>query len=114
VGQKISITSRKAQTTRHRVTGIVTNDDAQFVFVDTPGFQTKFSNALNRTMNRGVTQTLADVDVVLFVVEAGRFDDKDKAVIRLLPKDRPVILVINKTDQIKDRTELSLRCHGFG
>lgn len=106
VGEKISITSRKAQTTRHRVTGIVTNDDAQFVFVDTPGFQTKFSNALNRTMNRGVTQTLADVDVVLFVVEAGRFDDKDKAVIRLLPKDRPVILVINKTDQIKDRTEL--------
>ena len=106
VGEKISITSRKAQTTRHRVTGIVTTEDSQFVFVDTPGFQTKFSNALNRTMNRGVTQTLADVDVVLFVVEAGRFDDKDKAVIRLLPKDRPVILVINKTDQIKDRTEL--------
>jgi len=106
VGEKISITSRKAQTTRHRVTGIVTTEDSQFVFVDTPGFQTKFSNALNRTMNRGVTQTLADVDVVLFVVEAGRFDDKDKAVVRLLPKDRPVILVINKTDQIKDRTEL--------
>jgi len=106
VGEKISIVSRKAQTTRHRVTGIVTTDDSQFVFVDTPGFQTKFSNALNRTMNRGVTQTLADVDVVLFVVEAGRFDAKDKAVIKLFPKDRPVILVINKTDQIKDRTEL--------
>ncbi len=106
VGEKISITSRKAQTTRHRVTGIVTTEDSQYVFVDTPGFQTKFSNALNRTMNRGVTQTLADVDLVLFVVEAGRFDAKDKAVIRLLPKDRPVILVVNKTDQIKDRTEL--------
>jgi len=106
VGEKISIVSRKAQTTRHRVTGIVTTDDSQFVFVDTPGFQTKFSNALNRTMNRGVTQTLADVDVVLFVVEAGRFDAKDKAVIKLFPKDRPVILVINKTDQIKDRAEL--------
>ena len=106
IGEKISIVSRKAQTTRHRVTGILTNDNAQYVFVDTPGFQTKFANALNRAMNRGVTQTLADVDVVFFVVEAGRFDDKDRAVIRLLPKDRPVVLVVNKTDQIKDRTEL--------
>jgi GTPase len=106
VGEKISIVSRKAQTTRHRITGIVTNDDAQYVFVDTPGFQTKFSNALNRSMNRGVTQTLSDVDLVLFVIEAGRYDAKDQAVVRLLPKDRPVILVINKTDQLKDRTVL--------
>ncbi|MEN9479569.1 MAG: hypothetical protein RLZZ298_964 [Pseudomonadota bacterium] len=106
IGEKISIVSRKAQTTRHRVTGILTNDNAQYVFVDTPGFQTKFANALNRAMNRGVTQTLADVDVVFFVVEAGRFDDKDRAVIRLLPKDRPVVLVVNKTDQVKDRKEL--------
>ena len=106
VGEKISIVSRKAQTTRHRITGIVTNDDAQYVFVDTPGFQTKFSNALNRSMNRGVTQTLSDVDLVLFVIEAGRYDAKDQAVVRLLPKDRPVILVINKTDQLKDRTAL--------
>ncbi|WP_153146458.1 GTPase Era [Dechloromonas sp. H13] len=106
VGEKISIVSRKAQTTRHRITGIVTNDDAQYVFVDTPGFQTKFSNALNRAMNRGVTQTLSDVDLVLFVIEAGRFDAKDQAVVRLLPKDRPVILVVNKTDQIKERNDL--------
>ncbi len=106
VGEKISIVSRKAQTTRHRITGILTNDDAQFVFVDTPGFQTKFSNALNRAMNRGVTQTLNDVDVVLFVIEAGRYDAKDKAVLRLLPKDRPVILVVNKTDQLKNREAL--------
>jgi len=106
VGEKISIVSRKAQTTRHRITGIVTNDDAQFVFVDTPGFQTKYANALNRAMNRGVTQTLSDVDLVLFVIEAGRYDAKDQAVVRLLPKDRPVILVINKTDQFKDRNEL--------
>ncbi len=106
VGEKISIVSRKAQTTRHRITGIVTHDDAQYVFVDTPGFQTKFSNALNRAMNRGVTQTLSDVDLVLFVIEAGRYDAKDQAVVRLLPKDRPVILVINKTDQLKDRTAL--------
>jgi len=106
VGEKISIVSRKAQTTRHRITGIVTNEDAQFVFVDTPGFQTKYANALNRAMNRGVTQTLSDVDLVLFVVEAGRYDAKDQAVVRLLPKDRPVILVVNKTDQYKDRNEL--------
>jgi GTP-binding protein Era len=106
IGEKISIVSRKAQTTRHRVTGILTEDNAQYVFVDTPGFQTKFSNALNRAMNRGVTQTLGDVDVVIFVVEAGRFDAKDKAVIKLLPPDRPVILVVNKTDQIKDKSTL--------
>jgi GTP-binding protein Era len=106
VGEKISIVSRKAQTTRHRITGIVTQPDAQFVFVDTPGFQTKHSNALNRAMNRGVTQTLGDVDVVLFVIEAGRYDAKDKAVVRLLPKDRPVILVVNKTDQLKSREVL--------
>ncbi|MEY4592043.1 MAG: hypothetical protein RIR18_938 [Pseudomonadota bacterium] len=106
IGEKVSIVSRKAQTTRHRVTGILTRPDAQFVFVDTPGFQTKFSNALNRTMNRGVTQALAEVDVVLFVIEAGRFDAKDKAVLRLLPEDKPVILVINKLDQIKERASL--------
>lgn len=106
IGEKISIVSRKAQTTRHRITGILTKDDAQFVFVDTPGFQTKYSNALNRAMNRGVTQTLSDVDVVIFVVEAGRYDLKDKAVVRLLPKDRPVILVVNKTDLQKDRAAL--------
>ncbi|MER2506661.1 MAG: GTPase Era [Azonexus sp.] len=106
VGEKISIVSRKAQTTRHRITGIVTSGDAQYVFVDTPGFQTRFVNALNRTMNRGVTQTLNDVDLVFFVIEAGRYDAKDQAVVRLLPKDRPVILVINKTDQLKDRTAL--------
>jgi len=106
VGEKISIVSRKAQTTRHRITGIVTSDDAQYVFVDTPGFQTKFANALNRAMNRGVTQTLSDVDLVLFVIEAGRYDAKDQAVVKLLPKDRPVILVVNKTDQLKDRSTL--------
>lgn len=106
VGEKISIVSRKAQTTRHRIMGILTNPESQFVFVDTPGFQTRFSNALNRAMNRGVTQTLADVDVVFFVVEAGRFDVKDEAVMRLLPEDVPVILVVNKTDQIKDRNAL--------
>jgi GTPase len=106
VGEKISIVSRKAQTTRHRITGILTLPDAQFVFVDTPGFQTRHANALNRAMNRGVTQALADVDVVVFVVEAGRFDAQDKAVLRLLPHERPVILAVNKIDQLKDKATL--------
>jgi GTP-binding protein Era len=107
VGEKISITSRKAQTTRHRITGILTKDDAQYVFVDTPGFQTKFSNALNRAMNRGVAQALAEVDAILFVVEAGRYGLKDKAVERLMPDGTPVILVVNKMDQLKsDRAKM--------
>lgn len=106
IGEKISIVSRKAQTTRHRIVGILTRPDAQYVFVDTPGFQTKHGNALNRSMNRGVTQALADVDVVIFVVEAGRFDARDKAVLQLMPQDRPVILVANKIDQLKDKSRL--------
>lgn len=106
IGEKISIVSRKAQTTRHRIMGILTRPDAQFVFVDTPGFQTKHTNALNRTMNRGVTQALAEVDVVIFVLDADHFDERDKAVIKLLPAERPVILAVNKIDQIKDKTKL--------
>jgi GTP-binding protein Era len=106
IGEKISIVSRKAQTTRHRIMGILTRPDAQYVFVDTPGFQTKHTNALNRAMNRGVTQALAEVDVVIFVVEADRFDERDLAVIKLLPPERPVILAVNKIDQMKDRAKL--------
>ncbi len=106
IGEKISIVSRKAQTTRHRIMGILTRPDAQFVFVDTPGFQTKHTNALNRTMNRGVTQALAEVDVVIFVLDADHFDERDKAVIKLLPPERPVILAVNKIDQVKDKTKL--------
>jgi GTP-binding protein Era len=106
VGEKISIVSRKAQTTRHRITGILTQPDAQFVFVDTPGFQTRHAGALNRAMNRSVTRTLADVDVVVLVVEAEHFDAQDKAVVRLLPKERPVILALNKTDRLEDKTAL--------
>ena len=110
IGQKISIVSSKAQTTRHRIMGILTTpDDApdtQYVFVDTPGFQTKHTNALNRAMNRGVTQALADVDVVVMVVDAEHFDERDQAVVKLLPRERPVILAVNKIDQIKERDRL--------
>jgi GTPase len=106
IGQKISIVSRKAQTTRHRVTGIRTDAHAQFVFVDTPGFQTRHRNALNRTMNRSVTQALADVDVVFFVIEAGRFGEDDRKVLELLPDNGQVVLVINKVDRLADKTRL--------
>ena len=107
VGQKVSITSRKAQTTRHRITGIRTAGAAQFVFVDTPGFQTRHAAALNRTLNRTVQATLGDVDVVLFVVEAGRFGLDDAKVLALLPEDKPVLLVANKLDAVRRRAELA-------
>src|SRR5471030_687256 len=103
VGQKLSITSRKPQTTRQRITGILTRDDAQLMFVDTPGFQTRHTSALNRHMNRTVTQALADVDVIVLVIEAGRFSAEDRALLVLLPSQRKVLLVINKTDRLADR-----------
>lgn len=106
VGAKVSITSRKAQTTRHRITGIQTREDVQFVYVDTPGFQTRHSNALNKTLNRTVTTTLTAADVVLFVVESGTFGDADAKVLELLPSSVPVILVLNKSDQMKDKALL--------
>ncbi len=110
VGQKVSITSRKAQTTRHRITGIRTEGDTQFVFVDTPGFQTRHTvrgtAALNRNLNKTVQATLSDVAVVLFLVEAGRFGPDDAQVLALLPKDRPVLLVANKLDLIHRREDL--------
>ncbi|MFZ5503018.1 MAG: GTPase Era [Pseudomonadota bacterium] len=106
IGQKVSITSRKAQTTRHRINGILTEENSQFVFVDTPGFQTQHNNALNRGMNRVVTNSLRDVDVVLLVLEARHFDERDQKVLALLPQDRPVILVINKADLVENKGEL--------
>ena len=106
VGQKVSITSRKAQTTRHRINGILTDQQSQFVFVDTPGFQTQHTNRLNNMMNRVVTQSLKEVDVVLFIIEALHFDDRDKLILKLLPNNKPVILVINKIDNLADKTLL--------
>ena len=103
VGQKVSITSRKAQTTRHRINGILTDKQSQFIFVDTPGFQMKHTNRLNSMMNRVVTQSLKEVDVVLFIIEALHFDDRDKLILKLLPNNKPVILVINKIDHVADK-----------
>jgi GTPase len=110
VGQKISITSDKAQTTRHRIVGVRTRGEAQFVFVDTPGFQTRHASPLNRNLNRTVMASLADVDVVLFLVEAGRFSLPDAKVLSLLQgdglKDKPVVLVANKLDTLARRDDV--------
>lgn len=108
IGQKISITSKKAQTTRNRVTGIYTDDTAQFVFVDTPGFQTNHRNALNDRLNQNVTEALSGVDVVVFVVEAMRFTDADRVVLKQLPKHTPVVLVVNKIDKDKTKDKFAL------
>jgi GTP-binding protein Era len=106
VGERVSITSKKAQTTRHRVTGIVTRADGQILFVDTPGFQTKHRSRLTDRMNRAVTQCLADVDAVAVVLEAGRTTEADRAVIRLLPKGARAVAALNKIDRMKGRDPL--------
>ena len=107
VGQKISITSRKAQTTRHRITGIRTRGATQFVFVDTPGFQTRHHTALNKSLNKTVLGAVDDVDLVLFVVEAGSFTLADAQVLALLKPGIPVVLVANKLDSVHRRATLA-------
>jgi len=107
VGQKISITSRKAQTTRHRITGMRTVGATQFVFVDTPGFQTVHGNALNRSLNKTVLGAVSDVDLVLFVVEAGSFTPADERVMKLLGPGIPAILIANKLDNVHRRAEIA-------
>jgi len=107
VGQKISITSRKAQTTRHRITGMRTRGAVQFVFVDTPGFQTLHANALNKSLNKTVQGAVADVDLILFVVEAGSFTPADARVLALLGKGIPTVLVANKLDNIHRRGDVA-------
>lgn len=106
IGAKVSITSRKAQTTRHRITGIQTVSNTQFVYVDTPGFQTRHANALNKTLNRTVTTALTAADVILYIIEAGTFGSADQQVMDLLPVNVPCILVINKSDRVKNKAVL--------
>ena len=106
IGAKISITSKKAQTTRHRVTGILTTPQAQYVFVDTPGFQTKHRSRLNERMNRTVAQSLAEVDATVLVIEAGRIVEADRQVVRLLPVGARVVVALSKIDRQKDKDAL--------
>jgi GTPase len=106
VGQKVSITSKKAQTTRHRITGILTDAEAQYLFLDTPGFQKTHENALNKILNRTVTQTVTDADVVVFMLEAGKFMPEDEVALKQLDPAKPTILVASKIDRIEDKSRL--------
>ena len=106
LGTKLAITSRKAQTTRHRLLGIHTTVDTQFLFVDTPGFQQKHLNALNKGLNKTVTQVLTEVDVVLFVIEPMKLGEADRKVLTLLSEKTPTILVVNKSDLMGDKGNL--------
>lgn len=106
VGAKVSITSGRPQTTRQRMTGIVTRPSAQILLVDTPGYQTGHRSALNRAMNRSVATVLEEADAIVWVVEALRFDRRDEDVAQLLPASVPVVLAINKTDTVRERKRL--------
>ena len=110
IGEHLSITSSKPQTTRHRVLGVMTETvkdvPTQFIFVDTPGFQTKHSNALNKTMNRAVLTALADVNVILWVIEQGKLTPADMKVLELCPKGVPLVAVVNKVDLLEKKNEV--------
>lgn len=106
VGQKLSIVSNKPQTTRHLVTGILTRPDCQYVFVDSPGNPPRLKSVLHKTLTRRVAEAARDVDVVLFVVEAGRFGPEDRAALDRIPAEQTVIAVANKVDLLKERARL--------
>jgi GTP-binding protein Era len=106
VGAKLSITSRKPQTTRHRINGILTEPGRQFVFVDTPGFQTQHRSRLNDRLNRAVRESLADVDVVVWVVDAAKIVAADREVVALVPEAIPLVVAVNKIDAIADKAAL--------
>ena len=106
IGQKISITSKKAQTTRHKVNGIYTDEKKQVILVDTPGFQTDYRNAVNDRLNLNVTEAMSGVDAIILVMEALRFTQADRTVMKQLPKHVPVILAVNKVDKSKDKLTL--------
>lgn len=106
VGQKVSITSRKPQTTQYRINGIYTKDNYQYIFVDTPGFQKRYINKLNTILNQSVINSLDNVDAILFVVEAGIYNEGDNNVLSLLNPNANVLLVVNKEDKLKNKKQL--------
>lgn len=119
VGQKLSITSKRPQTTRHRVLGVLTRPDAQLMFLDSPGFQTRSGGALNRVLNRTAQQVAQDADVVVMVCDASGWAPADEQLAQWLPRDRPVLLAINKVDVTGDAARLlplaerASRSHAF-
>ena len=107
IGQKLAITSHKPQTTRHSILGVKSRDDGQLVYVDTPGIHRRSNHAMNRYLNRTASAVLADVDILLFVVQAGVFNREDQLVLKkIIDSGRPVILAINKIDTLEDKAEL--------
>lgn len=108
LGQKLCITSRRPQTTRHRILGIKTTEQGQFIYVDTPGMHSDGKRAMNRYMNRAAASSIEDVDVILFVIEGLKWTDEDSRVLKRIQKDAraPVILVPNKVDKLQDKAQL--------
>lgn len=107
LGQKISITSNKPQTTRHAITGIYTDNDTQVIFLDTPGIHTNMQSALNKQLNRTAMSSITTGDVIIFIVEALRFNQDDEKVLsKLKGVESPVVLVINKIDKVEDKEDL--------
>jgi len=108
LGQKLCITSRRPQTTRHRILGIKTSQESQLIYVDTPGIHTDGKRAMNRYMNRAAAASIDDVDVVLFVIEGLKWTDEDAKILKRIKSDArvPVILVLNKVDKLASKDEL--------
>ena len=106
VGQKLSITSDRPQTTRHRIIGVLTRPDAQLLFLDSPGYQTRVGGTLNRVLNRTAVQVATDADLVVMVADATHWTAADEAVVRQLPAGKPRLLALNKIDRIQDRARL--------
>jgi GTP-binding protein Era len=106
LGQKLSITSRKAQTTRNQILGIHTLENTQYIFVDTPGYQQKFLNEMNKRMNKSVTSVMHDVDLVIFMSEPNELNEVEKKLLDQIPKNVPIINLINKIDKIKNKNQI--------
>ncbi|AIR71067.1 MULTISPECIES: GTPase Era [Dickeya] len=107
LGQKVSITSRKPQTTRHRIMGIHTEGPYQAIYVDTPGLHIEEKRAINRLMNRAASSSIGDVELIIFVVEGTHWTDDDEMVVnKLRDQKTPVLLAINKVDNVADKTKL--------
>src|SRR5688500_3986439 len=107
LGEKLSITSRKPQTTRHRILGVKTVGSIQTIYVDTPGIHMKETHSLNRQMNKEARLSLVEVDAVIFVVDALKWTEEDELVFKLVKEvSCPVILVVNKVDTLEDKTKL--------
>jgi len=107
LGLKLSITSRKPQTTRHQILGVKTVENGQYIFVDTPGIHSGGNRAINRYMNRAASSVIHDVDIILFLVQALKWTDEDQLVLKKLEQvDVPVVLLVNKVDKISDKNQL--------